>query len=227
MPILQTDAEEIVTVAIKQSEISQKFKQNKMRECLLNEELYANKAKKALRGQYNIPLPIMSGFVDTFQSKIDEPVKIVFGHDDEADLKRAMRVTAAWEKDSAPDRGKWSYIDRGGKKMALISGRGSYIYYSYRNPAYQSSLEAIGYLDFECEPSGKNHLDNHLFLGRRNIFRAAYELEQGAKDELYIKENVAKLVTNQDQQTSKVIDDAYNLKSERQEIYRLDIQRNN
>jgi|TARA_Y100000310_G_C20703059_1_gene831909 hypothetical protein len=214
-------ADDLVDVARNQLQASQDHKQERMREILLSERYYANRAKKALQGQYNVPIPVMSGFVDTFHSKIDEPVSVIFGHNDEADLKRAMKVTAAHEVDSAPDHGQWDRKDRMAKKMALFSGRGIYQYHAENTPEYKSNFDVIDHLDFHCQPGGGSILDNHLFNGKENVYKTKSQLEEGVRTGLYNASQVQNLVDNQDEKTSQDIEDEAGLRAERDDSLRL------
>ena len=79
--------EDLARVAKKQCETCISFKQPRLDEIKKSLDLYANVVSKALPGRFNVPIPIMGGFVDTLKSKIDDAPNIVFSENDETDYK--------------------------------------------------------------------------------------------------------------------------------------------
>ncbi len=186
-------AEELAAVAIKQMRAAIKFREEKLDNIQKSEEMYFNRKSKALRGRFNFPIPIMSGFVDTLLAKIDDEPVINFDRTSLADTIKAKKATAAWEYDSAPTRGAWAIKDILVKKLAIFSGRGIYKIFSESDPVYKNYFEIVDAFDFLAEPNGGYNLDNHLFKGQENIFRTEWDLEQGVTDGRYSKIQVGKL----------------------------------
>ena len=200
-------ATKLVSTSQKQIEACVKFKKPRLTDISKNIDLYNNKTKKALKGRWNVPLPIMGGFVDTLLSKTDEPASINFGHKDKADYKRALKVTAAWETESSPNNGNWNKIDRGSKKQAILSGLGLYKFHAESDPKYRSILEVPDIFDFIFEPNGGNILEDHLFTGELNIFKTIADLRAGAKTGLYDNNQVQKLLKWEDEDKESDEDD--------------------
>ena len=68
-------------------------------------------ARKALKGRWNVPLSLMSGYVDTLLSKIDDPPRVKYGYQGVADMELAQgsgemgsRVHLSEESVGAQDR---------------------------------------------------------------------------------------------------------------------------
>lgn len=189
-------ADKLTGIAVKQLETGLKFKQPRMDEIKKFEDQYLNKTKPALKGRYNIPIPVMGGFIDTLMSKIDDAPNIRYKETTEADLKKALKIQAAWQVDSGSTRGKWGRKDRQVKKLAIFSGRGIYKYYATSAP-YKSNLIPIDYYDFVCEPQGGADLDDHLYHGAINFIRTKKELIDGGNSELYDAKQIKALINNE------------------------------
>lgn len=183
-------AEKLAPIARQQYYTGVEYRQPKLDAIMKAEEMYYNRVTKTLRGRFNIPLPIVSGFVDTLLSKIDDPISIHFDATEPADKPRARKVTGAWSYDSAPTRGMWEIKDLLVKKLAIFSGRGIYSEFSESDPVYKNYLEIVDAFDFYCESNGGWHLENHLFCGQENIFKTKSQLESGGQ---YNKAQVEKL----------------------------------
>lgn len=186
---------ELTRKACKQFEESSHFKQPRMEDIQAGVDLYDNKTKPAGRGRFNVPVPVMAGFVDTLMSKIDEGVKLNFKYTNLANLTKAKKMQACWEKESGPTRGKWDKVDRAVKKNAIFSGVGIYENYSESDPEYKNHFRGIHYLDFHCEPLGGQDLENHLFKGVENVFKTKSELESAVESGLYYKWGVEAVVS--------------------------------
>lgn len=209
--MVETSKANILTaISQKQIDASLRFKQPRMEDVKKNEDLYANKSEPALTGQYSIPLPIMGGFIDTLVSELNQPVRINFTKQETADLKKAKKITAAWEYDSAPTRGKWNIKDLRAKKLAAFSGRAIYKIFSESLPRYKNQLFNVHHYNFVCEPKGGADLENHRFLGEMNYFKSKYDLEKGAESKFYNRDQVSKLINSIDDEGYKRNEDIYN-----------------
>lgn len=210
-PLTKTFADKLSGIARQQLLAGTQFKQPRLGDIKKSEDLHLGKTRPALKGRFNVPLPLMSGYVDTLRSKIDDPPKINFGHQDEADIRRAKKVTAAWEADSGKvtPNAKWAQKDRFQKTMAIFSGVGIFKFYAESDPHYKANLEVPNYYDFVCEPNGGANLENHLFLGMMNIFRTPSALRDGAASGLYNKKQVGELLWGVSTGEYKENDDIY------------------
>ncbi len=219
-------ADKLTSIAVQQFETGMKFKRQRMLDIQKSEEFYYGKKKKSLVRERVARLPIMSGFVDTLLSKIDDPPTVNFGWTDIADYKRARKVQAAWERDSDTNHGNWGLKDRWEKKLAIFSGRGIAKIYSESYPEYQHHYDVIDHNNFVCEPKGGGHLKNHAFMGEQNIWRTRHQLEQGARDGIYDPHQLSKLVSAMGDDEYKKNDEIYTDTITRYQSLGLDMETN-
>jgi len=191
-----TLADKLANIASKQIEAGLKHKASRLESIRQNEDLYAGKTEKGLPGEYRITLPVMSGFIDTLIAEENQPVKINFEKQEEADYKIAKKVTAAWEFESAPTRGAWAIKDLDEKKLAAISGRGIAAVYSESLPKYRNIYRVVHYANFYCDPLTGADIDDASFLGELNCFKSKADIESGAKSNIYDANQVGKLIAS-------------------------------
>lgn len=203
---MPTTQEKITAVCKKQVDACLQFRQPRMDEIKRSEDACFGKTKPALIGRFNIPIPIVEGFVETLMSKIDDEIKITFKKGREATLKAAKKVSAAWEKDSAPDRGAYDEANLDSKKLAIFSGFGTLKLIPQSNP-YMQELVAVDYADLLFEPYGGRDLDKHIFKGEMNIMLSKETLIAGAKSKRYNANQVKILLAGvSDSEQKKTMD---------------------
>lgn len=215
-------AAKLVEVASRQMEVAALHRQKRLLDIRKNEDSYFMRKRPALKGRIYIPLPIVAGFVDTLKAGLDDPPRLVFGHQGLANLKKAQKVTAAWEIQSGPTRDAWAYKDRSATVLAIFSGRAIFKYFANRverggKVKYGSNLGVVDAFNFLCEPKGGSNLDNHLFLGEQNIFKLKDQLEDGISAGVYDAENTSKIISASVLQEKKIDQ----LSQEQQERYTL------
>jgi len=162
------------------------------------EDMYYGRTRPALKGRFNIPVPILEGFVNTLESKIDDQIRIEFKRGREATLKSAKKMTAAWLKDSSADRGDYNGADLDAKKLAIFSSFGVLKLVPSSYPEYRQELMAVDYYDFIFEPNGGANIEKHIFKGQLNIFKSEAELKEGVKRGLYSADGVSRLLLSND-----------------------------
>jgi hypothetical protein len=219
-------ADKLSQIAIEQLKVSVKFKQPRLEEIKKSEDLYLNKTKKPLKGRFNIPIPVMGGFVDELMSKIDDPPNLTFTHRTEADYMKAKKVTAAWQQDSTKEESEWDISDLDCKKLACFSGVGISKIYAESDPKYRSVLDIVDINDFNFEPMGGAILERHLFCGEENIFKTKFQLEEGIGN-IYDAEQVGILIANISSGEQKKNQDLYENKTNRFAGLGLDPKTNN
>lgn len=221
--------EKLVAIAREQIKTSYEYKRNRMDEVQRSIDLYNGKTKKALKGRWNVPLPLMSGFCDTLLSKTDDPPRLKVGYQDMADLRRAKKVQAKWDQDSSSVEGRWDEKDRQSKKFAFFYGYAPMKYFAYNDVKgeYRSHLEVVDPMDFECEPMGGQNLRDHKFLGQRNIFKTKSELEAMAMGEsaIYDKKQVLRLVAAFAGRDNKEVEQLFHEKTDRMRSLGFDPER--
>jgi len=220
MPKVASDSRgvknKIAELSVKQDRACINARRNRIRDIQKNEELYNGKDDRpTLKGRFNVPLPIMSGFVDTLMAKIDEPPRLRFRNTKDGGLQLAAKVEGAHKVDSSAIRGKWARKDRGTKKLAAFSGRGIYKIFAESSPKYRSVLEVVDYNDFIFDIDGGGDLDDHKYKGQINIFRTEYELLEGVEDGRYDADQVTKLIASGSEEKDKKNNEAFQKKQER------------
>lgn len=223
----KVDADEIAQIAQKQIYTSAQFKQPRMVEVLDNEDVYNFKLRAALQGRLNVPFDgvVMAGFIDTLVAQVNRPPKIEFEDPTGANAKGARKITAAFERDKKKIR--LAMKDRQLKKLAAISGRAIAKFYAESDPKYCPYLQVVDHLDFDCEPNGGGHLNDHYFSWQSNIFRSKEDLISGAKSGWYDKKQVTKLISSYSAPDFKRNTDTFNNKNSRYTTLGLDMEANN
>src|SRR5438552_5747125 len=75
------------------------------------EDFYFNRTKKSLKGKFNVPVPIIPGFVDTWQAKMAKHVNLTFEQQEEADYIAAKKATALYNAVRNHDDYDWDMMD--------------------------------------------------------------------------------------------------------------------
>lgn len=202
--------ERITDQCRKQLRTSKDFKRGRLAEIAESEDLYLGIVPNSLNSPFNECFPFMSGFVEHYVSKIDNPPALDFSGNHDADFKHAKSVTSAFEIEVAEPSKRVARIDRECKRLAIFSGLGIYKYWadSPEDPEteearYQSHFDTKDIYAFHFEPNGGGHLENHMFCGEEGVFMTAEEIEQGAKEGFFDEEQVKKLISDATQNEYK------------------------
>jgi len=88
--------EELVEKAVKLINQADEYIKPRFEEIAKNEKLANNQKLEDVDAyRYNISLPIMSGFIDTLVSRISGKLNISFEPQDDADILKARKISAA------------------------------------------------------------------------------------------------------------------------------------
>ena len=85
----------ILAQSLKEYNIALKYRSQRISSWHKNEDLYLQRKKREIQGRHNILLGEMQGFIDTLLSKIDDPPTIRFTPTDEADTRKADKVSVS------------------------------------------------------------------------------------------------------------------------------------
>jgi len=188
------DKDNIAKIAREQLYECIQYKQPRIEEINKSYEQYYNKVGLIPKGYKKIPIPVMSGYVQTLMAKIDDPVKVSFEPIKQADYLGAKRISALW--DIIKDKANYDQIDRWVKKSAIFAGVGGYKVWSDSiNGKFEHHLETINFEDLIFEPNAGTDLQKHRFKGQYNLKRSKSELQELAKEKIYDKSQVRKLVS--------------------------------
>ena len=220
-------ADKLAGIAVEQIKAGFKFKEGRMKQIKLNEEAYLNVKDLEVPGRITVSMPVMGGFIDTLVSKLNNPIKINFDKQEEADYKKALKVQAKWEYDSAPTRGKWRMVDLIGKKMAGVSGVA--IFYKAAMSTDKKFFDILRNVDhnhFYCEPKKGYDLETHRYLGETNIWKSAANLTDGVESKIYDEEQVNKLKSSLTDENKKVNEELFNANKHRYQAMGLSMAEN-
>jgi hypothetical protein len=206
MKIRQEKRDKIVSQALQEIQFARTYKQGIIWKWQKNEDMYYGRKNGAEKredreigsqanaeSKANVDLGKMQSHVHTILSKIDNPLTFKFKRGSVADLKKTKLVNAIKEKDS--NVGDWNWKDLAGKQQAVLYGRAIYSYHASSDKGYRSHLENVDVYDFLIDPSaGGLDLDNAMYLGRYGIRKNKQQLQEGLKNGIYIKTEVAKLL---------------------------------
>lgn len=222
--------DELTKIAARQLAVSNKFKEPLLAKWKEFDDLNAGKRKKMLRSQFNVVLPVYSGMIDTLAADFDEPVELEFKKKNPADYFKAKKIQAAWniQKNDSDRDAMWDYKSRVDKRINIRYGRSILKYFAFSDPKYHSVLQNTAPQYFHCQPKGGGILENHLFAQEENIFKTQAELQSGADNGLYDKEQWKDLkikAANKDYQTD--VTDNHTEKMSRFRAIGLDAESNN
>jgi len=190
--ISKTLRDKLSAQALQEIEFARNYKQKKTTNWSLNESLYYGTKLTTADSRANVSLGRTAGFLHTLLSKINKPLIFKFQKSKASQLKRVMRLNSLREIDAKLDH--WNIKNTVGKKQGGIYGRAIYAYHASSDTGYKAHLENVDVYDFLIDPScGGIDLDMARYMGRYNIIKDKSELQQGAKDKVYIREVISVL----------------------------------
>ena len=191
------------------------FKNGRVKDWQATEDLYFGRVKKSIKGRSNVPLPIMSGFINTLLSKIDEPLSLKFKPTEESDTRIGDKCTAMYEKDSKNSDADWNTKDLDGKKLCAFYGRAIFKSYGESDPKYKFNHFVVDPYDFYVDPMGGGDLEDAKYCGEDGIFKSKKQLISGAQQGIYENQVVDELVNNVGESQNLDNDDKYKSKASR------------
>lgn len=212
-------ADKLTSIAMKQMDEAVKARKSRMKVVTEIEDIYFNKILQTER-KVNIPFPIMSGYIDEMQSKIDNPPTIKIKLKNQPRI--AEKASQAWNDDMTSMRAGWKRKDRLEKKLALFSGRGiAAVYAESPKGKYRARYDVVDYRDFLPQPT-KSHIDDMMYCGQQNIERTKHDLEEMARMGVYSREQVAKLITDSETTTQNTGSAEYQDRKNRMQALGID-----
>jgi hypothetical protein len=216
------DKDAITAIAVKMTKNAVDYKQPRMNQIKVIEEMLAYKQQPALKGRINVPFDgvIMNGFIDTLCSQVNKFPRVTFEDTKGSNLLGAKKTQAFFDEDTGHNRGQWKRKDRWSKRLCAVSNIGIFEIHAESDPKYKSILNNIDHYDFIFDPTGGSNIEDHLFVGRTNIFKTKEDL----KNPLYDQDQVAKLIANTESSDFKKNEDLYQNKVTRFNSYGLTIE---
>ncbi len=204
--INKTTRDKIVSQALREIDFARSYKQGAITRWQKNEDMFYGKklgmersdsrnqgTQAQLEARANVDLGKMKSFVRSLLSKIDSPLSFEYQRGSIADLKKAMLLNALKERDA--DVGDWDEKDLAAKLQLVLYDRAIFAYHADSYGGYCSYLENVDVYDFLIDPSGGGlDMDRAMYLGRYGIKKNKYELKEGVKAGIYLKEETNLLI---------------------------------
>lgn len=189
-------ADKCTEVALRQLRESWTFKLPRVQKIRNYRRLYNTELLPKLRTQFNVPIPVFSGMIDTLQADLNDGLLLKYESQDPADWKPIQKANAAikQEADSMRPGAKWDEKWMQARLECIFSGRGVLKFTAGNDDGYYSNLEVVPFEDFFFEPSGGGDLESHMFAGQQNIWRTKQQLLDGVKEGIYDKKQVDALI---------------------------------
>lgn len=192
--------EKIIKQALDEIAFARKYKQGKIGNWKMNEDMYYGRKPAGIEASANVDLGQMGAFVHTIMSKIDNPLVFKFTKRKDAQVDRVKRLNSLRETDA--DNGFWDMKDLAGKKQGVIYGRAIYSYYADSEDGYKSNLDNIDVYDFLIDPSaGGLDIEKGRFMGDYGVVLSREEIKAGVKDKMYLKTEADKLLAGKGNNT--------------------------
>jgi hypothetical protein len=188
-----TEQEQIVKQARAEYDAGLKFRHQREAAWKEAEDQYFNRKKKSLKQRYNVPIPIIPGFIDSWKAKINK-TEIEIQQQEDADYKAVMKVNAHYLAEQNFGDYDWEMIEEDGKTQGGLYGRSINKYFAQSKPKYKSNLELVDVYDFIADPIGGGALENHRFVQQDNIFKSSEDLKTGVDSMGYDAQAVQKLI---------------------------------
>jgi len=201
MKINYQKRQRIIAQALQEIEFARDYKQGKVKNWKINENLYYGRRKDVITSRANVDLGQMSSFVHTLLSKIDTPLIFKFTKRKESQLQRVKLLNALRVTDQEKDN--WDIKDLVGKKQGIIYGRTIYSYTAdSENGKYKSKLENVDVYDFLIDPSGGGiDIERAEYMGNYGVIKSKSQLEKGIKDKTFLKTETTRLIEGQSNAT--------------------------
>lgn len=187
---------------INEAQTARTYKQKRVTSWQKNEDMYYMKKVITDDTRSNVDAGKMQGYIHTFLSKIDSNLDFHFKYRKEADLKSVAKVNALKDQDSNDN--DWDIKDLAGKKQVSLYGRAIFAYYAESiKGEYKANLNNIDVYDFLIDPRvGGIDIEQARYLGYFGTTLDSIDLEEGAKNNIYIKSAVKKLLKDGGNSTS-------------------------
>lgn len=185
--------EKIASQALQEVQFARTYKQGKISNWNINEEMYYGRKRKTTESRANVSLGRMQEFVHTLLSKIDNPLVFKYVKRKNSQLKRVENLNSLRKADAK--KNYWDIKDIVGKKQGIIYGRAIYSYYADSINGYRAHLEPIDVYDFLIDPScGGIDIEEARFLGSYSVELDKRQLKEGRKNGQYLKFAVDELL---------------------------------
>lgn len=190
--------DELITQSLSEIKHAREYKAGRIKSFKANDDLVFGRKPENIPHRSNVMLPKMQGFENTLLSKIRNFPTLKYTKGEEADLKKAKRLTSLLEQTAKPTNGNWKFKDLVGKKSAIRYGRAVFSYWADSINGYKSHFENVSVYDYLIDPgAGGIDIENANFMGRTGIYLSKAQLKQGIKDDIYLRSETNKLISKE------------------------------
>ncbi len=208
--------DEIVAQVRQEHKAGFEYKRGRYGDWNLNEDEYYNRTKKSLLARFDVPFPFMSGFIDTYKSKIKERLTTKFEDTREAGYRAALKIQSFYEEEARDEDSDWESVDLDTDQYALLNGRGINDQYpEVINGKFRFCLVTVDPYDFYDEGTKGGNGEAHDYNGIDNILSSKYQMLELAKAGYYDMKQVLKLLNTEVTKTQRVADDLFMAKQNR------------
>lgn len=194
---------------IKHLALSRKAKKPRQESWKRIDDFMANNKVDIDDAQIHVPLGKGNGFLETWLSKIDNPLIFKYTPAEVADDQKAKAMNSIRESDGK--RGKWNIKDLLGKDQVGKYGRAIF-FYQAKSPKgkYESQLENIDVIRFHIDlNAGGSDKENARWFGWDKVLLTRDDLEDGVESGIYIKDAVKNILDQGSNSTYKNEEDKY------------------
>lgn len=185
--------QEIIAQALEEISFARNYKQGKVKNWKLNEDLYYGRKPATDDSRSNVDLGQMASHVHTILSKIDNPLTFKYVKRKNSQLQRINYLNSLKRQDQ--DTGNWDIKDIAGKKQASIYGRAIYSFYADSYEGYCAHLDNVDVYDFLIDPSaGGIDIERGMYMGDFGVVLTRQQIKDGVKDKIYLKTEVETLL---------------------------------
>src|SRR3990167_7757097 len=192
----KSEADQITKQARAEYEAGIRFRHDREKQWAINEDFFSNRVKILIKSKFNVPVPIVPGFVEAWKAKIGKHPNLTFEQSESADYMAAKKATALLTRIKTHDDYDWDMLDSDGDTVACLYGKTTYSYMAHSKPKYSSNLELIDPYDVVDDPMGGANTEKYRFRQRDNHFKSREELKEGADEGIYSSEQISKILTS-------------------------------
>lgn len=184
----------ITAQALKEIVWARKYKQGKVKNWQINEQMYYGVKLTQPDARANVELGRMQEFVHTLLSKIRRPLVFKFTKRKNSQQKRVKLLNALREIDRKVDH--WDLKELVGKKQMAIYGRKVFSYYADSiDGIYRSHNDNVDVYDFLIDPAaGGIDLEQGLYMGDYGVVLMRDQLESGRDEGIYFAKEVDEIL---------------------------------
>ncbi len=216
-PIIVNDFRDEIVLQVRQEhKYHFELKRGRYKDWNANEDEYYQRVPSNLDSRFQVPFPFMSGFGDTWKSKINEKFMAKFEDTRQAGYRAALKVQAFYDDEARNEDTDWEQLDIDGDHYAFLNGRCiNKGYPEVIKRKFKFCVENVDPYDFGDEMTPGGNLEAHGSMSQDGMLRTKYQLLELADAGYYDKAQVLKLITQEVNKTGAIADEWFTAKQNR------------